>query len=747
MASHVLTLNDSMRRTMGWSCIGALSLYAVADRSLEFLLIVGLGTIAAWFASVRPRRPAPRPVINLGLLGVVGLGVLQTLRLGVTVSAFAYFIGLLLVVKLFDLRRASDWGQALVLVTGTVVAAVLTDNSMFTGLLLVVNAVLLLRTIMRYHMLAAAERAWGAGTGVGQAQAMSTGLRQDLRSVQFGAGFAIFLAGTLVFLILPRNLGAEAFGNWGSAGLGQSTGFADEVSLGQPGLISQSPTPVMDITVVDRSERNIGRVDAPPLYLRGAVLLSYESGRWTRSGRGMQRAFIRPQFVPEGTTIRPWITSDKATWDTEMRVSVRHARNGSTPLFTLWEPHELRMVGSGQTLSHDLGTGLVNREGPAGRVEYTTRSLDPRSRLSTLIAASTGQERGEIEPTDIDPAVASYAVGLLRQSDLDPDPSARPIADDFRVVRVFENHLQATFDYTLEDQPTPPGRDATEWFLTERKTGHCEYFASALTLMCRSVGIDARVVTGYVASDFNEVTGQYLVRESGAHAWVEAEVAPGVWLTFDGTPRAEFQQIHQPPPTMWRKVAKIYETVEHAWITGVVAYDSESRRRVMGRLATDFGLQKYGGRMIRRLQDGGGVLVARAAGIGVVVFVAAFLIGMVLSRRRAILRRMARRVRAWWAGLVRSLREGRRTPDELLHDAITRSLERHSVPRPSHRPMRSHLERVRPRVEPAAMEALASACDLVYASRFAGRPADRDTVRAAIRRLRASENRRSRTAR
>lgn len=65
--------------------------------------------------------------------------------------------------------------------------------------------------------------------------------------------------------------------------------------------------------------------------------------------------------------------------------------------------------------------------------------------------------------------------------------------------------------------------------------------------MCRTVGIDARVVTGYVAIDYNEATESYIVRASNAHAWVEAEVLPDRWRRFDPTPTADLVRIHEPP--------------------------------------------------------------------------------------------------------------------------------------------------------------------------------------------------------
>src|SRR5690606_30312232 len=154
----------------------------------------------------------------------------------------------------------------------------------------------------------------------------------------------------------------------------QTTGFTDEVELGGPGLISQSATPVMDVTVLDREGRNRGRADSPPIYLRGAVLEDYHDGRWRRDQAPRARSLIRAQYIPQGVLIRPWLSPKREIWETELRVTVRAVPPGTSPVFTLWQPLELRPIGSGQFFAHDAATGVVLREGSPGRLEYVLRA-------------------------------------------------------------------------------------------------------------------------------------------------------------------------------------------------------------------------------------------------------------------------------------------------------------------------------------------------------------------------------------
>ncbi|MFK7883780.1 MAG: transglutaminaseTgpA domain-containing protein [Phycisphaerales bacterium] len=725
--------SHSMRRSIGQAAISGVLTYASASFSAGFLVLVGGGSLAAWLLCPASGRVAPRRAINAGLLAVVGFGVFQSLRIGISVEAFAYFIGLLLVVKLLDLRRASDWGQTLTLSTALVIAGALTSNSLLTGITLFVSTLVILRAVLRFQIYAAQER-----SGVSVVTASTVLFRRSLRRMQWGITALTLLAGTLVFMFLPRELGTEAFGRWQSAAVGQSTGFADEVELGRPGLISQSPTPVMDVEVVDREGRNLGAVDAQPIYLRGAVLEDYESGRWVRSRRAERASFRQAKFIPAEVPVRPWRAFDRAIWDTQLNITIRSLRtNERTPLFTAWEPLEFTPMGVGRDISYDPMIGTVAVEGSRGRMEYRVRVSDPSFRQFSIPEGAT---RSSFKETDIHPEIRVFAVRVLEGVGIDPSPTTRPIADDAQAVRSLQNHLQSQFTYTLEDQPTPPTRDATEWFLTERRTGHCEYFASALTMLSRSIGINARVVTGYIVSDYNEVTRQYVVRESSAHAWIEAEVAPSVWRTFDATPQEEFHQIHQPQPSFARSISNLFDTLEYAWVSTVVGYDSESRQSVFGPLASDFGLLKVAARMIRRLEAGGMGLVFRAIGAAVVVFAASMLIGLLALHRKEFIKAIWDSTRELMISFWARIRSGRKPPADRLLVTLNRTLEHAGVPKPSQVPMKAHLVQHAATLPSDAANAIQFACDLLYRHRFSP-PQSYDAIvfDQAISRLRASE--------
>jgi hypothetical protein len=113
--------------------------------------------------------------------------------------------------------------------------------------------------------------------------------------------------------------------------------------------------------------------------------------------------------------------------------------------------------------------------------------------------------------------------------------------------------------------------DPIAHFLFERKKGHCEYFASSMAVMLRTIGIPSRVVTGFQTGVFNPISGWYVVRASDAHSWVEAWMAGQGWTTFDPTP----PDLSRRSPALLAKLALYMDAAEMFWQDWVVGYDRE----------------------------------------------------------------------------------------------------------------------------------------------------------------------------
>lgn len=115
-----------------------------------------------------------------------------------------------------------------------------------------------------------------------------------------------------------------------------------------------------------------------------------------------------------------------------------------------------------------------------------------------------------------------------------------PHVSRYDKVAAIVNYLQSNYRYTmavgdLYDEYRDSQYDPNEVFLFIIKAGHCEFFASSMTLMCQSIGIPARLVSGFASPEYNERGNYFLVRGSDAHAWVEVYFPNVGFVSFDPT--------------------------------------------------------------------------------------------------------------------------------------------------------------------------------------------------------------------
>lgn len=712
--------------------VGAVTMYAAAASSLA-TLVLGLAGVAVGLVLGRVRGSATIPVLAVVALvsAVIGLTALRALNRGFSVELFCEFIVMLLVVKLFDRRRARDDAQVLTLAVFLCIGAALTSNTLLVGVLLAVMLVLTAGAVICYQAHAASERAHRPADAL-------TGTRpfRDFGRLISGTVVLTAIGSVCVFLIVPRGLGRQAFGSWGEAGAGAQIGFDDEIQLGTVGMLSESQTPVMDVQFVDNNGGQLGALGRV-FYLRGAVLDRYRDRVWQSSRE--------PSPVGDGDLVEPgtwWrvgANDPKEDWDIEQRVTIRNAprdRRGSA-LFAINEP---MFISFGQQTICRItpNTNTISRFEPSGKFSYAVRSK--LRAFERPIGPNVIDRRGPISPTPevYPPSVKALTEQVLTDAGIEPDPSKRSVAADVDAARAIERYLQSEggFHYSLTPPVPGPSVDPIEAFLFASKEGHCEYFAAAMAIMCRSVGVHARVVTGYVAAEYNDLTDHYIVRESNAHAWVEILVARDAtsptrfglgaierWRAFDPTPRADFQSLHQKPESLWSGVRRAIEAVQFAWVTHVVGYNAGAQRNIFGDAGITESVTDLDRRLADRMSRGHRPLVMRAAAVGVTVFAFALLLGMGVASSRLRWRPWLLRVRGW------SARRRSSTPDadplasypefRAGYDAATRLLA-HLEPDADAAPLRTRVERAGPALAPDALAAARRITERVYALVYAG---------------------------
>jgi hypothetical protein len=140
-------------------------------------------------------------------------------------------------------------------------------------------------------------------------------------------------------------------------------------------------------------------------------------------------------------------------------------------------------------------------------------------------------------------------------------------ANSYDKARAIENYLQSRYTYTLTFAGKP-GNDPLAHFLFETHAGHCEYFASAMTILLRTLNIPAREVNGFLPGEYNDLGGDYIVRASDAHSWVEAYFPENGWITFDPTPAAADSR-----NAFLSRFGMYLDWMELSWNEWIVNYD------------------------------------------------------------------------------------------------------------------------------------------------------------------------------
>jgi hypothetical protein len=169
-------------------------------------------------------------------------------------------------------------------------------------------------------------------------------------------------------------------------------------------------------------------------------------------------------------------------------------------------------------------------------------------------------------PETLDPRIVTLARTMIIEA------NAR---NRYDAAKAIEWQLQRDYGYSLEMKAG--GADPLADFLFNIKTGHCEYFSTAMAVMLRTHGVAARVVNGFLPGEYNETAGAYTVRQSDAHSWVEVYFPETrSWVTFDPTPSAgRVEPVHTGLTAQLQKYA---EALELLWFQYVVGYDKQEQR-------------------------------------------------------------------------------------------------------------------------------------------------------------------------
>ncbi len=456
------------------------------------------------------------------------------------------------VVRMFSLRRERDHVTLAILAFLMVLAsAVLTVDSIF----LFSFALFMMMAVGTFVLMEMRRSGHAANI-----QARHSNDPQEHRHLAFALArvapalmFMILIGGAIVFFVMPR-MSAGYMGGY-SFGTDLSSGFSDHVQLGQIGQIQQSGAVVMHIQI---DGDTVGRYD---LHWRGVTLAEFDGRTWSspRDQFTLQHQSDNTFKVPRATVFARSFAKPILA-----REHVIHYRVLMEPIDTnvfFLAPWARSVTGNYRMLASDGGGAVYNLDSQRSISRYeadsdiaTATPAELRTAGRDYPAPITGQY---LRLPSLDARVPQLAAQITRSA-----------TNDFDKAAAIENHLRTRFGYTLQ-LPQTPVKDPIANFLFERRQGHCEYFASSMAVMLRTIGIPSRVVTGFRSDEFNDLTGNYVVRAKDAHAWVEAYFPGYGWQTFDPTPAGGSGS-----PQGWSRLALYVDAMASFWRDWVVSYDT-----------------------------------------------------------------------------------------------------------------------------------------------------------------------------
>jgi protein-glutamine gamma-glutamyltransferase len=449
----------------------------------------------------------------------------------------------------------------------------------------------------------------------------------------------------ILFVLFPR----AAAPLWGMQDASTAqTGLSEEMSPGE-------------IANLIRSRETAFRVEFengkhPPksaLYWRGPVLRTFDGTKWSVGDAPIPGAFI--PFTPEEfqrDAITYTVTVERLTtrWLPVLDLPIAFPTGPTVEQTTfLTDAQQIRL-----------------RRAPSGATAYRAQSLprasyagDPNRRYSTELHTSR---------ETFNPQAREFAAQLKAQF---PEPRER--------VRALLTHFnREQFFYTLNPPQYTAGGNASvsiDRFLFEGKRGFCEHYAGATVFLLRASGIPARVVTGYQGGEWHP-SGYLIVRQSDAHAWVEALI-DGQWTRIDPTAAVAPNRVElglsdalaeserfELNARRWFQTAQLmalWEEANFSYTKWIIGFDRDRQRELM----RDLGLGE-----MNPFTALGWMLIAISLSGGVIAF------AWWLSKRRSE-KKLDPSVQHWHALRKRLVKAGLSiSPHETVSEAIARASER-----------------------------------------------------------------------
>ncbi len=501
-------------------------------------ILVPLLTVVAFVVSYYRRRE--KNYLIKSMLAVFALALLAVFFREVLGSLYDTRVPLarlflwIQVIHAFDLPARKDLAYSLL--SGLIliaVGAVLSIN-LWYGIFVLAFLVCALGALSQIHLSEARERSGEAATGS----------RGVVKGVVVPSALAVVAVGFLCFSLLPQKQGMNMtmmptsfFKNV----QGDFSGSVQNPYYEQQGdPFSQPPTnispdsyhgfnPYMDLRSRGQlSDEVVMKVRSQePVPYRGVVFDEYNGKGWEISTGDDEQEELQADG-PRYELNAARSTESLQGQSRQVAQIFYIEKDQPNVIFGAFKPETLFFPTS--SIKIDQFSSLRSPNEISEGNTYSVISQVPNTSPDQLRGA------GENYPREVEEQYLGLPASGQEQTRALAKELTRDATNSYDAVLALTQHLQSSYPYDLSIPPQQKNMDAVEYFLFEEQRGYCEQFSSSLAVMARSLGIPARIATGYTSGEYNPFTGLYEVKASDAHAWVEVYFPGYGWSTFDPTP-------------------------------------------------------------------------------------------------------------------------------------------------------------------------------------------------------------------
>lgn len=535
--------------------VGLAAISATGEIALPHMTVFAVGLVVGWTRD-ETVKPLGAGVWNTAVLVLfLVCGFYSFASSEAFIKGVVYFLAYVLLIRLISRKDARDTRWLFLLSFLTICAASILTISMNFLAFLMAYMVAASWALMAFNlnMDISTENKDAAGINLGNRLLKSAGLTSVM----------IMIATAIMFFFIPRM--SSGFFAWASRASPKISGFSDNIKLGEVGKIKMNRRTVMRIAIEGEDSP---RAD---ILWRGIALDGFDGTSWFVKDTGAVH-------IPMKESAIFWVKKKRPRWKlTRQEIFMEPMKN--PVLFAASEPVAFQMYEPGNIPSNP--TQLISFlkghytdyyslpliSATYDRIKYYAYSDLEFPPEDELRKAWDNKGKGVFK----DYTTLPYLAPKVRELAVEITGDSDSVYDKVTAVR---DYLLANYSYSLEAAGRKTDSPVTD-FLFETREGHCEYFATTMTVLLRTQGIPTRVVNGFQRGEWNPYENYYHVRQSDAHSWVEVYFPGYGWITFDPTPPSS--RMYGDEYGMFGKFSSYFDSWRFKWNRWVVDFSFQDQ--------------------------------------------------------------------------------------------------------------------------------------------------------------------------